>query len=387
MGFMGNKINLCLFMAGLEPDTPDGEGARADYFLQRLKGSAFHDISETADEKSAGWVNMFDNSDVSFENKIDSMAHLDGFLCFSLRQDKRRVPTGLLHEQLAAKCAEWLEQNPGFTRVPKQKREEIRDAVRVGLLAKALPSQTVHDVVWDLSTNLIRFCNISNSGLELFDHLFRKTFPGMSLKLVTPYVRALAVIPDPERVDAMVKANKAGGESILEIIKENTWIGEDFLLWLLHVQAGDGMFTRPEVTAWIDNRLILCGSTEDGSQKVSFSGSQNKLDEIRAALTAGKKFTEARIYMEAGEASWSLTLKGARFDFAGFKCPSVRIEKDNTVDEMMERQAVFFERVELVKKGQDLFDIVFEAFLADRLSPTWGEKLVTIQAWQTSGES
>jgi hypothetical protein len=85
--------------------------------------------------------------------------------------------------------------------------------------------------------------------------------------------------------------------------------------------------------------------------------------------------------MEKDENPWKLTLKGDTFGFASFKCPQVRVEKDATVDQMSEREAVFYERMFLLGQGLQLFDSLFTAFLTERLSGSWNGRLQLIQAW------
>jgi hypothetical protein len=76
-----------------------------------------------------------------------------------------------------------------------------------------------------------------------------------------------------------------------------------------------------------------------------------------------------------------LTLKGDTFAFASFKCPQVRVEKDSTVDQMSEREAVFYERIFLMDQGIQLFDSLFTAYLNERLTEKWNSRLQVIQAW------
>jgi hypothetical protein len=85
--------------------------------------------------------------------------------------------------------------------------------------------------------------------------------------------------------------------------------------------------------------------------------------------------------MEKDENPWKLTLKGDTFGFASFKCPQVRVEKDATVDQMSEREAVFFERMFLMDQGLQLFDSLFITFLQERLTDAWNGRLVAIQNW------
>lgn len=90
--------------------------------------------------------------------------------------------------------------------------------------------------------------------------------------------------------------------------------------------------------------------------------------------------------MEKDENLWKLTLKGETFGFASFKSPQVRIERDNTVEEMSEREAAFYERMYLLEQGIQLFDSLFSAFLKERLSDAWTGRLVAIQEWLDGGK-
>jgi len=88
--------------------------------------------------------------------------------------------------------------------------------------------------------------------------------------------------------------------------------------------------------------------------------------------------------MEKDENLWKLTLKGETFGFASFKCPQVRIERDSTVEEVSEREAAFYERMYLLEQGQQLFDSLFVAFLQERLTDAWNDRLLAIQEWLES---
>ena len=104
------------------------------------------------------------------------------------------------------------------------------------------------------------------------------------------------------------------------------------------------------------------------------------------AIKGGKKITSATICMEKDENLWKLTLKGETFGFASFKSPQVRIERDNTVEEMSEREAAFYERMYLLEQGVQLFDSLFTAFLKERLSDGWAGRLAKIQEWLEGGK-
>ncbi len=133
--------------------------------------------------------------------------------------------------------------------------------------------------------------------------------------------------------------------------------------------------------ASLDNRLVLFCESENGIQKITAAGPQDHFSEVRAALSAGKRIMEATIHLEKDELLWKTTLKGEMFHFASFKSPSVRIEKDNTADEMSERESVFYERMYVLEQGMQLFDSLFAAFLRIRLDDGWADEQNKIDEW------
>ena len=385
MGFLSNTFSAVQFRV-IQPN--EGDRFKPEYIAEALTGHRFNSINETADEKSMGWVSLHDPSVTTFaDSGLFCVGHHIGF---SLRLDQRKVPSAVLKERVKLAEEEFLRENPGYTKVPKQKRGDIQEAQRAKLLAQLPPVPTLYDAVWDLKANVITFCNLSPRAMELFQDLFKKTFEDARLRFITPYDRAVdacsriaADTADVGIIESLQAANKCGTNdaSVLGLMKENEWIGSDFLLWLLwHEQ--DGGYVRPEVTAYIDQKLLLAGAGENGPRKMVFSGDQSKIGAVKAALNSGGQITVARIFMESGDEKWAFTLRGSNFEFAQFKCPPVRLEKDDTTNEMMEQQAVFLERVALVDKGRELFNDVFRTFLADRLSIEWAAKETDIDAWK-----
>jgi hypothetical protein len=193
-------------------------------------------------------------------------------------------------------------------------------------------------------------------------------------------------------LDTLESANQAGSDAVVAMIRDNQWLGWEFMLWLLQRGVnGEGEFsvccpghisTGEKFSAWIDDKIQFQGGGEEGGiQKVTVSGSQDSYLEAISALKGGKRITSATICMEKDENPWKLTLKGDTFGFSSFKCPQVRVEKDSTVDQMSEREAVFYERMFLMDQGLQLFDSLFKAFLTERLTDAWDGRLRAIQAW------
>jgi hypothetical protein len=386
---MANSVSICQFQ--IAGDLPQGN--IFEWIGECLDKFAFTSIENSADELSVGWVRTDDYQNTDFAGL--QQFRRDYFVSFTLRRDQRRIPTPLLkaYQQIAEH--DFLSANPGFFKVPKQKKEDIRDAVRLALFARSLPSPSMYDVVWDTRNGLITLASLSSKVIDLFETEFKKSFPGLRLLMIHPFARALRVTPEPLR-EELERSNLASTEAALDLIRANSWIGQDFLLWLLHqtlTGSGEhsvstpGIFGNGELfTAFMNDRLLLQASGETGIQRVTVAGAQDDFREVLAALRMGKGITEATIHFEKDEHAWKLTLKGELFHFGSFKCPSVQIEKDQTVDRFAEEEAVFFERMHLLQCGCQLFDSLFAAFLTARLSGQWATKIEEIKSWIGSGD-
>ncbi len=377
MGILSNTVSICQFeVAGKLPAEDLFEWASG-----RLTRNSFQPIDETAEESSSGWVRVDDPN----ENEFDVPAAFcrDHYFAFCLRRDQRRVPSTILRNRLEKAENDFLAANPGLRRVPKQKREEIREAVRGALFAKTLPAPSTYDAVWDTRSGIVTFASLSLKVMGLFEDHFKNTFEGLRLVMVHPFSRARRVVSKALR-PALEKANRAATGDVLDLIKDTEWLGSDFLMWLLfQTMTGSSEYTvnqpgpSPEgerFVAYLNDRIVLLGGGNGGLQKVSIVGPQDRFNEVRAGLENEKQITEATLYTEKDEETWKMTLKGMMFYFASFRCPPVRLEKDNLTNEANEREAVFYERMLLLEKGLQFFDSLYGAFLNERLGKDWAKK-------------
>ena len=387
MGILFNTVSLCQFKVVGDQPSQD----LYDWVSNRLAKNSFRSIDNTIDQVSSGWVHLDDSSGNSFKTPRDFWR--DHYLAFTLRRDQRRIPSVLFRTYLRKAESEFLTAHPGMRRVPKQKREELSQAVLAALYAKTLPAPSTYDAVWDTRSGLVTFTSLSPKAIELFENHFKNTFDGLRLLMLHPFSRAERVLKDKSRA-VLLKANRAATGDVLNLIQDNQWLGWDFLLWLTCQtasrsseyavnQAGPGQEGETFV-AYLNDRLVLLGGGEGSVQKVSVVGSQEQFSEVRAALKNGKQITEATLTFEKEENQWKMTLRSLMFHFASFKSPSVQIEKDNTTREADEKEAVFYERMSLLEKGLQLFDSLYATFLEIRLGKTWAEEEKSIRKWLAS---
>ncbi|MDD2366603.1 MAG: recombination-associated protein RdgC [Desulfuromonadaceae bacterium] len=385
MGVYANTVSITQFVVTGELPRSD----QFDWFSQKLSARGFQSIENSAEESSEGWVLVDKPDDVSFTLPSDFWR--DNYLVFSLRKDQRKIPAAVLKSHSGREESAFLAQNPNLRRTPKHKREEIKEQVQLRLLLKCLPVPSSVDVVWDLKSGVLTLFSLGTKVIERFEDLFRKTFDGCSLVIIHPFARAQKLL-EGQMLDALNAANQSGSDAVVALIRDNQWLGWEFMLWLLQRGVnGEGEFSvcspghfayDEKFSAWIDDKIQFQGGGEEGGiQKVTVSGSQDSYLEAISALKGGKRITSATICMEKDENPWKLTLKGDTFGFSSFRCPQVRVEKDATVDQMSEREAVFYERIFLMDQGIQLFDSLYRAFLLERLSGSWNDRLVAIQAW------
>lgn len=384
MGILSNTTGLCRYtVTGKLP-----QGKIEQWAGEKLAANAFRSIEETTDEQSVGWVNLDDFTARDFE--LPGAFQREHYLAFTLRRDLRKVPAILLRAHLDRAAEEFLAANPGYSRIPRQKREDLRDAHRGRLLARTLPAPSTSDAVWETRAGVVMFTSLSAPVQTRFEELFAETFPGLRLVLEHPYARAARVLPKGLQ-NALQSANGARSDGALDLIEGNRWLGRDFLAWLLYgttnsasdykVGAAGHLPEGTGFTAFIDNRIVLVSDGEEAPGKVTVLGPQANYREARAALSAGKHIGEANLVMELNEHRWSMNLRGERFQLASFKAPPVTIEKDDVTDRMEERTAVFYERMLLIEQGTQLLDSLYKSFLVERLGSAWKGKAKRIGSW------
>ncbi|MGE4579150.1 MAG: recombination-associated protein RdgC [Desulfuromonadales bacterium] len=383
MGILSNTVSVCQYQVL-------GEVPADNFFAwsgECLAANAFHPIEQTSEELSVGWVHLADPKEQDFSS--DQVFRRDHYLIFSLRRDQRRVPAALMRAHLEQAQNDFLAAHPGLQRVGKQKKEELREAVRGALLARTLPIPAVYDAVWDTRSNLLTFTSLSPKVTELFEGLFKQTFTGWRLVALHPMARAARVVPAALQ-PALQQANRATTDAVLEQIQQNAWLGSDFLLWLLYQTLESpstyqvkqpGIAAEGEsFVATLNDRLVLLGGIEGGLQKITVAGPQDHFGEVRAALQHDKQIIEANLTMEKQEHAWKMTFKAGLFHFAGYKAPAVKLEKDAITNADSEKEALFYERMFVLEEGLQLFDSLLATFLEQRLRD-WSVVEKDITGW------
>ena len=160
----------------------------------RLKKNAFRDIDGTADERSFGWV--------SFEDMLDPFwreapPQKGAYVAFALRLDTRRVPPAVYkkHFLLALREEERKAQEAGRKFVSRERKKELREQVKLKLMARTLPIPATFEVVWNTQAGVIWLGSTTPKLRSLFEDHFTLSF-NLHLEPLTPTRLALDVLGD-----------------------------------------------------------------------------------------------------------------------------------------------------------------------------------------------
>ncbi len=385
MGFLAASASVCYFQVTGSFKLQE----QLSEVQQQLAAEGFRSIEQSTDELSTGWVQLDDYESSSFDQ--EHLFRRDQHLCFTLRQDRRRVPAALIKRQVTLLSEKFLAENPTLNRVPKGEMEQIRDTARSLLMARTLPTPSCYDVIWDTDKQLLRLCTLNQKVLDSFQGLFHQTFTELRLVLLHPLARAEQLL-SADLQNELQQANQAQTDSILEQIESNRWLGTEFLQWLFYrtlnsdsgysINCPGPLLDKQPFRAFLDNRLVLVGGSQEGVQKVVVAGPQDQYSEVRAALAQGKQIEEATLHLQQEEdEGWKLTLKGERFQFGGFRTPMVKPEKDPNDDPHAEAEAAFFSKLGAIEEGEQMFSSLLKQFLEIRLSGSWQNECTAINNW------
>ena len=178
MGLMHGSAGFTRYLA--EKTLPEG-------FVEGLSESiaryAFRELDELSiADRSSGWVNIMD----MFDNQFAGLEFLkEPYIAMSLRVDERKIPPTAL-KQYVRKAEEEIKEAEHLTFLPKSRRADIKEAVRLRLLKRAIPVAKTYDMIWNTVTGLVIFGCTAAKVCDEFMERFLQTF-NLQLQAVCPY--------------------------------------------------------------------------------------------------------------------------------------------------------------------------------------------------------
>jgi DNA recombination-dependent growth factor C len=207
MGLISGSGSLTRFM--VDDTVPENY---LEEFPRRISRYAFRNLDETSiEERSVGWVNIMD----MFASDFAGMDYFkEPWIAMSWRIDVRKVPAKAL-KQYCREAEDRIKALEELEFLPKNRRLEIKEMVKMQLLKRAIPRSQTYDMIWDLQTGVVIFGGTSNRLCDEFAEFFLRCF-GLHLKTVFPYSVATRVLEeagtDPGLLDGL-------GYSIPEEVK------------------------------------------------------------------------------------------------------------------------------------------------------------------------
>ncbi len=164
-------------------------GQIAEPFMENvitgLKNHMIHEIDNDPAEKSAGFTCF----ETPFKPDFDNANLVFGtHLIFSLRVDKKTIPSSIIKKQVNAAIAKRLADSDRQALSNNEKRE-IRDDVTRRLYTRIPAAPSVYDLIWNYEGGELWFLTNLKAANEELENLFSKAFK-LSLIRLFPYTAA-----------------------------------------------------------------------------------------------------------------------------------------------------------------------------------------------------
>lgn len=163
--------------------------------------------------------------------------------------------------------------------------------------------------------------------------------------------------------------------------RENTLLGQDFLTWLWYKTDNQSvLFQLPDkrtFTLHMEQKVSVQGGEGETKSTTTVSNPGGELTEAKTGLGIGKKVSKAQLLFSMDEDDWLVTVTAADFGLSGLKTPKVSTKDDEGDDP----DAKFLEKMFLIERCIEMFDIVFTQFLTLRMSKDWAEESASVKLW------
>ena len=379
MGFFSGRVSFLRFR--VDGPTP---GLFAPEHLEKLASHAVgKQKTESKDGTEVGWIAGDDILDVGFDlakNVVGDTLH------FSLRVDSQKLPADLLRAYTRSEIQILAADNPSGRPSAKQKKE-AKEAARQRLEQEAkdgrFTRRKAYPLLWDGQANQVLVGTTSAGALDHAQKLFQETF-GCSLTLMDAGKIALKQVeargqPD-SRPDLQPSAFVAsGGASEVAWVNDPsspTHLGNEFLLWLWFILEEEGdtlsLGDGSEVAVMVVRTLALeCPRGLSGSETIRSDG-PTRLPEARRAIQAGKLPRQAGLILVRHDNQYELAIQAETLAVGGAKLPAGEEGEDRARQE---------ERVSQLRHLIETVDLLYDAFLKQRLGAGWPKELERVQRW------
>jgi len=180
MGILSSSVSITQYLV---------EGSIESSFMETvtdaLKANAIREIDNEPDDKSVGWTSFQSPYQPDFEGS----SYMYGTnLVFSLRIDKKTVPSKVVTKQLKMAIDKRLEQSERES-LHRNEKSEIKDEVLRRLFLRMPATPNMYDLIWNYEQKILWFFTNQKAANEELETLFSKTFK-LSLIRMFPFTAA-----------------------------------------------------------------------------------------------------------------------------------------------------------------------------------------------------
>jgi DNA recombination-dependent growth factor C len=150
-----------------------------------LKNNTIREIDNEPEDKSVGWTDFQSPFTPDFEG---SSFMYGTHLVFSLRIDKKTIPSKVIAKHLKMAISKRLEKSERET-LHKNEKSEIKDEVLRRLFLRMPATPNIYDLIWNYEQKILWFFTSLKAANEELETLFSKSFK-LSLIRMFPYTAA-----------------------------------------------------------------------------------------------------------------------------------------------------------------------------------------------------
>lgn len=303
-------------------------------------------------------------------------------LAWDLRIKTDKLPTDLMKAYYEVELKALCRDNPSGFPSARQKRE-AKEAARERLEHEArdgrFVKRSVKPCLWDGLRNEVFFGSTSAADHDRLMTLFEKSF-GPELDLITAGTLALKLYPEAkdERLSQFVPDVTPEEAGWCPDDQVPDFLGNEFLLWLWY--TGDIDTDTIKLGDESDVTFMFSGGVKvEDPKSISGRGTLNsdsavRLPEAKVAVKHGKLPRQAALTLVRHGEQYGLILQAETLAVTSCKLPK-------PPEDIVEHRARLEHRLQAIHDLAETIDLLYAAFLAQRMSPMWPMHLSNIQGW------
>ena len=180
MGLLSSSVSITRYQVRGDIEKPV-----LDFITRGLKKHAITEIDDDAVEKSVGWTSFEKPYAPDFS---DRTFVIGTYLIFSLRIDKKNIPSKLVAKQYTMESNRRLART-GRRIISGNEKKMIQEQVLHALSLKIPATPNVYDLVWNLENRTLWYYTNLKAANEELESLFAASF-NLSLIRMFPYTSA-----------------------------------------------------------------------------------------------------------------------------------------------------------------------------------------------------